>query len=61
MLDALLKKWEQSTLPENSKAIKEARELRERVIELEKAQTQSEEERETLRNQIRRYGQEPDA
>ena len=54
MLGALLKKWEQSTLPENSKAINEARELRERVNELEEGM-------ETLRNQVRETGHEPRA
>ena len=61
MLGVLLKKWDESTRPENRKAVKEARELRERVTELENAQAQSEEDKETLRNQIRRSGQEPDA
>ena len=61
MLGLLLRKWEQSTRPENSKAIREVRQLRARNAELEKAQAQSEEDKETLRNQIRRSGQEPEA
>ena len=61
MLGLLLRKWEESTRPENSKAIRENRELRERVAELEEGQTQSEETIQALRSQIRRSGQEPEA
>ena len=61
MLGVLLRKWEQSTRPENSKAIRENRELRERNAELEEARTRSEETIEALRSQIRRSGQEPEA
>ena len=61
MLGLLLRKWEQSTRPENSKAIREVRQLRARNAELEEGRTQSEETIEALRNQIRRSGQEPEA
>ena len=61
MLGLLLRKWEESTRPENSKAIRENRELRERNAELEEGRTRSEETIEALRNQIRRSGQEPEA
>ena len=68
MLGVILKRWDESTRPENRKAVKEARELRERVTELEEGRVQdaqrlahSDEALEVLRNQLRRSGQEPDA
>ena len=65
MLGSLLRKWEQAQIMD------ENRELRERVTELEGTETenqqlreqvtQSEQVKQTLRSQIRRSGQEPEA
>lgn len=61
MLGVILKRWEESTLPENRKAVKEARELRAKLAQSDEARAESEQTIETLRNQIRRSGQQPEA